>query len=31
MDMTDLSGGDLTNEDHLFNVFRNMGGAMLSI
>jgi hypothetical protein len=30
MDMTDLSGGDLLNEDHLFNVFRNMGGAMLS-
>ena len=30
MEMTDLSGGDITNEDHLFNVFRNMGGAMLS-
>lgn len=30
MDITDLSGGDLTNEDHLFNVFRNMGGAMMS-
>jgi len=30
MDITDLSGGDLLNEEHLFNVFRNMGGAMMS-
>ena len=30
MNMTEFSGGDITNEEHLFNVFRNVGGAMLS-
>ena len=30
MEMTDLSGGDMSNEDHLFNVFRNVGGVLLN-
>ena len=29
METVDLSGGDLLNEEHYFNAFRNIGGVML--
>ena len=29
MDVVDLSGGNLQNEEHYFNAFRNIGGVML--
>lgn len=29
MESVDLSGGDLLNEEHYFNAFRNIGGVML--